>query len=323
MGRKCLPALLILCLLLAACSPARPETAGDRDRQLLATTYPVYLFASEVTRGAEGVMVSLMIDQPVSCLHDYTLTVQDMKALEKADVILLNGAGLEEAMEDALDTVSATPQIDCSQSIQLLEGAAHDHDHAYEDHDDHEEDAASAGHDHDHEDDPHIWMDPQRACAMIENLAQGLAQWDPANAALYETNARLATEQIAQAYDLMQTSLEGLPCRELITFHDGFAYFAESFDLEILRAIEEEAGSEASAKEVAGIVEEIKYHHLPAIFTEANGAAATAEMIQRECGVAIFQLDLMMSRRQDLTPGVAAYLDLLQTNVTTLREAYS
>lgn len=321
MGRTCLPVLLVLCLLLAACSPVQREAdGGDQERQLLATTYPVYLFASEVTRGAEDVTVSLMIDQPVSCLHDYTLTVQDMKALEKADMVLLNGAGLEEAMEDALDTVSATPQIDCSQGIQLLEGEAHDHDHAGHDHD-HEKDASPDG--HDHEDDPHIWMDPQRASAMIENLAQGLAQWDPDNAALYETNSRLAQEQIAQAYDLMKTSLADLSCRELITFHDGFAYFAEAFDLEILRAIEEEAGSEASAKEVVGIVEEIQYHHLPAIFTEVNGATATAEMIQRECGVAIFQLDLMMSRHQDLTPGVAAYLDLLQTNVNTLREAYS
>ena len=88
----------------------------------MATTYPVYLFAAEVTRGAENVTLTLMIDQPISCLHDYTLTVKDMKALERADGILLNGAGLEEAMEDALASVSDTPQIDCSQDITLLEG---------------------------------------------------------------------------------------------------------------------------------------------------------------------------------------------------------
>lgn len=321
MGRKCLPALLALLLFLSACTPAQPRQQADR--QLLATTYPVYLFACEVTRGAEDTAVSLMIDQPVSCLHDYTLTVQDMKALERADVILLSGAGLEEAMESALETVADTPQIDCSQGIPLLEGEAHDHDHNH-DHDapDEEEEDAPALSGHDHEDDPHIWMDPQRACSMLENLAQGLAQLDPANAALYETNAKLATEQISQAYALMKTSLSALPCRELITFHDGFSYFADAFDLEILRAMEEEAGSEASAKEVVGIVEEIEFHHLPAIFTEANGATATAQMIHRECGVAVFPLDLMMSRH-DGAPGVALYLDLLQTNVNTLLEAYT
>ena len=322
MGRKCLPILLLLCLLLAACSPAQQESADDQTCQLLATTYPVYLFANEITQGVEGITVSLMIDQPVSCLHDYTLTVQDMKALERADVILLSGAGLEEAMEDALETVAGTPQIDCSQGIALLEGEEHDHDHDHGD-DDHQESSFLSGHSHDHESDAHIWMDPQRACTMLENLAQGLAQLDPDNAPLYETNARLATEQVTQAYDLMKTALEPLTCRELITFHDGFSYFAEAFDLEILRAIEEEAGSEASARDVADIVAEIQYHSLPAIFTEVNGATATAEMIQRECGVEIYPLNLMMSRQEDLSPGIAAYLALLQTNVNTLLEAYT
>ena len=158
--------------------------------------------------------------------------------------------------------------------------------------------------------------------ALLENLAGGLSQLDPDHAALYATNARLAREQLTQAYDLMKTSLESLSCRELITFHDGFSYFADAFDLTILRAMEEEAGSEASAREVADIVAEIRLHQLPAIFTEVNGADATAQMIHRECGVPIFSLDLMMSDHgQD--PGIAAYLAMLQTNVNTLREAYA
>ena len=97
MARKCLPLLLALCLLLAACGPRQEAPQDDGTLDLVATTYPVYLFAAEVTRGAEDVTLTLMIDQPISCLHDYTLTVKDMKALERADGILLNGAGLEEA----------------------------------------------------------------------------------------------------------------------------------------------------------------------------------------------------------------------------------
>lgn len=110
MARKCLPLPLALCLLLAACGPRQEAPQDDGTLDLVATTYPVYLFAAEVTRGAEDVTLTLMIDQPISCLHDYTLTVKDMKALERADGILLNGAGLEEAMEDALASVSDTPR---------------------------------------------------------------------------------------------------------------------------------------------------------------------------------------------------------------------
>ena len=194
MARKCLPLLLALCLLLAACGPRQEAPQDDGTLDLVATTYPVYLFAAEVTRGAEDVTLTLMIDQPISCLHDYTLTVKDMKALERADGILLNGAGLEEAMEDALASVSDTPQIDCSQDITLLEGAESDHHH--------EEGILPAG--HEHEADPHVWMDPNRACQMIQTLADGLAQLDPNQAALYASNAQLAVDQIQQAYPVMR-----------------------------------------------------------------------------------------------------------------------
>lgn len=312
MRRTCLLFLGGLFLLLSACAPNPSDGTEDSRTQIVATTYPVYLFACEVTRGVPDCTVTLMIDQPIGCLHDYTLTVKDMKALERADIIVCNGAGLEESMGSALETVGDTPQIDCAQGIPLLEGEDAGHHH--------EGGILPAG--HEHEADAHIWMDPLRACSMLENLAGGLSQLDPEHAALYATNARLAREQLTQAYDLMKTSLESLSCRELITFHDGFSYFADAFDLTILRAMEEEAGSEASAREVADIVAEIRLHQLPAIFTEVNGADATAQMIHRECGVPIFSLDLMMSDHgQD--PGIAAYLAMLQTNVNTLREAYA
>ena len=315
MRQRLLPLLLAFCLLLSACGPASQEAPPDGTLEIVATTYPVYLFASEVTRGATDVSVSLMIDQPVSCLHDYTLTVKDMKALERADMILLSGAGLEESMADALAVVADTPQIDCSQGIALLEGGHDGHDH------DHEGGVLPSG--HTHAEDPHIWLDPLRACQMLETSADALRTQDPRNAALYQTNAQLATEQIRQAYTVLQAQLADLSCRDLITFHDGFSYFAQAFDLEILCAIEEEAGSEASAQKVQGLVEEIEHHHIPAVFTEVNGADATAQIIHRECGVPIFSLDLMMSRQQEQTPGVTAYLTLLQSNVNTLREAYS
>ncbi len=313
MLRKSLPLLLALCLLLSACGPApAQEESAQNDFTIVATTYPVYLFAYAVTQGAPGIQVSLMIDEPVSCLHDYTLTVKDMELLEGADAILLSGAGLEESMADALSAVANTPQIDCSQNITLREYAGLDHDH--------EGDTLPAG--HEHEADPHIWLDPNRACQMIANLAAGLTQADPANAALYETNARLAQDQVKQAYDLLKPQLAGLTCRELVTFHDGFSYFAEAFDLTILRAIEEESGSEASAKEVAEIVSDIQTHQIPAIFTEVNGADAAAQIIHREGGVPIYTLDLMMSVQASADPGIEVYLDLLQANVETILEAY-
>lgn len=339
---------LALVLGLGACAPRERDQAADDTLTLAAVTYPVYLFAQELTQGADGVEVTLVINQSVSCVHDYTLSVRDMKILDGADVILLNGAGLEDTMADALEAAN-TPQIDCSVGIPLLASSHdHDHDHGHDADEDHDhEDEAEEAHDHesedhdhaaeephDHEDDehddhdhegeadPHIWMDPLRACQMIENLAQGLAEADPAHAALYAANAQSAVEAVTDAYEALLPLVEDLACRDLITFHDGFPYFAEAFGLTILRSIEEEAGSEASAKDVMEIVEELSFHHIPAIFTEVNGSTATAQLIQRETGVAVYPLTMLMSGATDAV-GIDTYIDGITANVKTIQEACS
>ena len=115
-------------------------------------------------------------------------------------------------------------------------------------------------------------------------------------------------ELTVQAEDLKKLS-----CRSLITFHDGFSYLAESLDLHILFAIEEESGSEASAHELIEIISEVQANNLPAIFTEVNGAASAAEIIQRETCVAVFSLDMAMSKRN--------YFEAMEYNIATLKEA--
>ena len=89
MLKKLLPLVLALALLLTACGPAAQISSQPEDDslQVVATTYPVYLFAQEVTRNADNVTVTCMINQAVGCLHDYTLSIKDMKILDRADLL--------------------------------------------------------------------------------------------------------------------------------------------------------------------------------------------------------------------------------------------
>ena len=311
--KKLLPLLLFLALVLTACGPAAVPESDDDNTVLVATTYPVYLFTSAATKDVGGYDVWLMIDQPVSCLHDYTLTVRDMRTLEGADVILMNGAGLEDTMSDALEAVADTPVIDCSRNIDLLPLQGHHHDE-------------DEGKDHDGEVDPHIWMDPALACVMVDNIAAGLSEEDPNSAEAFAANAQAAKDQITACYADLKAQLSDLSPRELITFHDGFSYFARAFDLTILRSIEEEAGSEASAKEVSEIIDLIQTHDLPAIFVETNGPNATAQAIGEECGktapFTVGVLTLIMSRDPD-NEGIDAYCAGLAKCADVIQEAYS
>ncbi len=275
-----LTALLVLLVLPFCGTPAveKPRLT------VVCATYPIYLFASSLAENVDGVAVERLDTGTASCLHDYTLSMADMKKLERADIIALNGAGLEEFLEDAL-AASDAQIIDCSVGVELLENLSHRHD--------------GDGHDsHDHGYwDPHYWMDPANARIMADNLRGGMALTDPEHAGEYEANAVKTEEILLQvekdARELMERYLpQGVP--GLITFHDGFPYFARAFHLPLLASIEEEAGSEASAREIVEITELVKEYDIPVIFTEVNGSDATARAISRETGCRVAQLTMIM-----------------------------
>ena len=307
--------VLSLCLaamcLLSACERSQPDT--DK-RTIVATTYPVYLFASAVTEGVEGIEVLRLDTGSTSCLHDYNLTVNDMKKIEKADVIAISGAGLEEFMEDALHTSDALV-IDCSEGVHLLENESHHHD---------EHDHSHDGHDHGHFD-PHYWMAMENAGIMVENIAAALSELDASDAQTYRTNAmeqglviKAWDSQISDSFRLAEET--GVKIPGLITFHDGFRYFCHAYGLDLLESIEEEAGSEASAKEIVEITHLVKEHNIPVIFTEVNGSDATAKAVSRETGCNVAQLSMIMDGPDD---DLSHYLNTMLENMASVVNGFA
>jgi len=293
---------LMIAMLLCGCS-SREEPA-----QIAATTLPVYEFTSRLCAGT-GITVTRLVTEEVSCLHDYSLNVRQVKAAEAAELIVISGAGLEEFLDDILLNKES---IDASQGIELLcPGDDHGHDHDHTEEQVHDQADDHEGHHHDR--DPHIWLSPANARQMVLNIWDGLCQQYPHNKEAFSENLRSLTAQLDALEAYGRETLSELSCRELITFHDGFAYFAEAFDLHILEAVEEESGSEASARELIHLVEEVEHHHLPAIFTEKSGSVSAAGIIARETGCGSFCLDMAMSGN--------SYFDAMYHNIDTIKEA--
>lgn len=320
MIKRFTPLLLLPLLLLSACTPQKANSEPKQETlSLVATTYPIYLFLSEVTRGADGVSVTPLINQSISCLHNYTLSVNEMKVMEGADVLFMNGAGLDDFVLDSSHSNASLTLVDCSSGMNLLPAHEDTEEPVHE-----EVQESNPAHDHDGDWDPHYWLDPVRASSMLTSMAQQLSKLDPDNADLYQKNAATATETITTEYARLQQELAPLTCRKLITFHDGFAYFADAFDLKILMSIEEEEGQEASAKVISQAIASIKNDGLPAIFTEEFSSDATAKAIAREnpFPIKICPLTLIMSGSTE-NPGISVYLAAMEQNVTTVLEALS
>ena len=287
---------LLLSAVLLLCGCSSPERTAD----IAATTLPVWEFTSRICKGTP-LTVTRLVTEEVSCLHDYTLNVRQVKAAEAAEVIVISGAGLEDFMEDIIRDKHT---VDASTGIDLLIPAEHDHDH---------EDPHHDHNGHDHQQDPHIWLSPVNASVMAENIFNAMVQMYPQYHDVFEDNLmqlQLELEQL-NVYGLEQ--LESLRCRDLITFHDGFAYLADSFSLHILRAVEEESGSEASARELIHLIEEVEHHDLPAVFTEKSGSVSASGIIARETGCSSYALDMAMAGD--------SYFDAMYHNIDTLKEA--
>ncbi len=284
--KKQLLCLGLIVLLLAGCGPAETEA------ELAATTLPVYEFTLRLCQGT-GITVTRLVTENVSCLHDYSLKVNQVRAAEAAKTVILSGAGLEDFMSDILDGKDA---IDSSSGIELLE--------CHEDH----------GHEgHHHEADAHIWLSVKNAKLMAQNICAGLVERYPQHAAIFEGNLGLLLADLDKLQSYGEGALSELSCRELVTFHDGFSYFAEGFDLTILEAVEEESGSEASAAELKHLIGIVESHKLPAIFTESNGSTSAAGIISGETGTKIYTLDMAMAGD--------SWFDAMYHNIDTIKEA--
>lgn len=292
MRRICL-ILLLVCLLLSGCQTA------DTPAMVVATTLPVYDFTVALCQNTD-ITVERLINESVSCLHDYSLSVSQVKAVESAEIIVCSGAGLEDFLRDLLEN---SVKVDASAGISLL-CTSHSHDH-----DDH----AHHAHEDTQEVDAHIWLSPANASCMAKNIALGLIDHYPQHEQQIQNNLTVLLQNLDVLQQYGQQTLSELRSRDLITFHDGFSYFADSFDLHILEAVEEESGSEASAKELIHLITLVQDHKLPAIFTETHGSVSAANVISRETGANIYALDMCM--------GDTGYFEAMYRNIDTIKEA--
>lgn len=303
-------ALLALAAWLALALRAnRDGEAAQGDTLVVATFYPMYVFAQNVAQGVPGVRVVNMASQQTGCLHDYQLRTRDMALLEQADALVINGGGMERFLDKAVSLRADLPVIDASAGIDMLPG-----EHA---HDGHERED---GHAQEHEDEAlnaHVWLDPSLAIEQVRNIAAGLSLADPDNAARYDANARDYIARLTALDAWLREALAPLRGREIVTFHEAFDYFARAYGLEIAGVVEHEPGENPGTRELAETCDLVTALGIPALFVEPQYPQQAAQTVARETGARVYALDPVVSG------GGAAddYERIQRQNAATLLEA--
>ncbi|MEO0563756.1 MAG: zinc ABC transporter substrate-binding protein, partial [Chloroflexota bacterium] len=180
-------------------------------------------------------------------------------------------------------------------------------------------------HDHDHGAcDPHVWMEPHNVMFWTMIVRDTLVELDPANAETYTANAAVYLETVDElVHDFIRPMVATLPeeNRVLITNHDAFGYFAATNEFELLDTIIPSFSTlaQASAADVAGVIDVIREQNVPAIFAETTVSDDLAQQIADETGV---QVAVLYSGSLSEADGPAStYVDYIQYNITTIVEA--
>jgi zinc/manganese transport system substrate-binding protein len=280
MGRRRFRLLLlaaVAALLVAGCSGSGggDDDAGER-LQVVATTTQVADFAANV--GGDRVQVTSLLKPGIDA-HDYEPSPADIDAIARADVVLQNGVGLEEWLDDTIESSGfGGPVVDTSQGVKLREGGHAEEEAAGEEH---------AGEAEEH--DPHIWQNPRNAQLMAANIERALAQAEPAAAADFEANLADYSSQL-QALDAeVERQIDGLANRKVVTNHDAFGYYLDRYGLEFVGSVipSFDSSAELSGRDIRDLVAKVRATGVKAIFSETTLPPKAAETIAAEAGVKV------------------------------------
>lgn len=312
----CLSILLCLTVVLgcqkkeAKEKQAAPAQAPAQGKLTIVTTlFPLYDFAKAVA--GDKANVTLLLPPGVEP-HSFEPKPEDMVRMSNADVVVYTNEYMEPWAVKMLKTIATRPQVvDSGKGVTLMRSMTA----GKEGHDAHGQEGRSGGYD------PHIWLDFENAQTMVQNIAVGLIERDPANLAYYEANSKAYQQQL---HKLDQDYKSGLAnCRTRTFLHGGhsaFGYLAKRYGLNYHSAQALNPDAEPTPHKLAELVKEMRINNLKYVYTEELLSPATAEMIARETGGKVLMLNAGHNiARGDLEKGVT-FISLMRQNLENLRK---
>ncbi|MBF0687970.1 MAG: metal ABC transporter substrate-binding protein [Cellulomonas sp.] len=287
-----LPAALALAVLLAACAPGAAEAD---DRPVVLTTFTVLADLAGNVAGEHLRVES--ITQVGAEVHGYDPTPGDVARARRADLVLDNGMGLETWFAQFVDDLDA-PHVVVSQGVDVLDITGD----------------AYAGRPN-----PHAWMSPVEAQTYVANIAAAFAELDPAHADDYRANAAAYAAELQEVHQDLLDALATVPepQRALVTCEGAFSYLARDAGLTERYIWPVNAEQQATPRQVAGVIDHVRAHDVPAVFCESTVSDAPMRQVA-EATDAVLGGTLYVDSLSEPDGPVPTYLDLLRHDVRVI-----
>ena len=312
-----LSAMSLLLGLVACGAPGVNNTDATESKgvKVVTTFLPITLFTEAVAGDCADVTALI---PPNLGPHDFQATPSDLTDLSGANVLVKNGLGMEEFLDDLISSADNKDLvvIDSSTGVKTIKaaGGGHHDDHHADEHHDH-------GHGHSHgEYDPHIWLDPVRAAQQVENIRDGLVQADPSCAEGYRNNADQFTAKLNELNTEFTTKLKPYNGKTFVAFHDFATYFANRYGLkaEFLVDLPEMNPSPADLQRVAA---QVKNSGLKALLTEPQEGNRSFNALAKDLGVNIVEFNPLETGSAESAKVPGTYFEVMRSNVNNLVKA--
>lgn len=263
----------------------------DGKLKIITSFYPIYIIAENITEGASNVELENMADVNVGCLHDYTLTTEDMKKVEKADVFVINGLGMENFIDKVINSNNTMQVIDSSSGIEnIIKNKK--------------------------ETNAHIWTNIDNYIIQVKNISKKLQEVDIQNANKYKENEQNYINHLEKLKAEYIKKLEGLKGKKAVNLNEAFEYLGQELQMEMTTVETNHEESTMSAEMMSSIIEKMKNENIQMILIDKNDDKTMATTIANETGAKIYELDsgLKGSMEKD------AYIDMTKYNMKILQK---
>ncbi len=266
-------------------------TTDNSKLQVISSFYPLHEFSQNV--GQEKVDVTLLVPVGVAP-HDWGPTIKDVQRMQKSDLIIINGIGFENWVDNLEETDYQGVIVDTSNGI-LDKNLG-------------QEQINFSG-------DPHIWLNPVYAKIQVQNIANAFSDSDPKNQQYYQLNAAKYIEEL-EFLDLKIRNELSDCNQDFVAFHDAFSYFADEYNLNQHTIISSNSPhGEATARTLEEIISTSRELNIKVIFSEENVNTRTSEIIANEIDGKV----LVLSTLEIFSDGT--YISKMTENLNNLREA--
>lgn len=272
--------------------------AMAEDKLKVVTTFTVLADMAQNVAGDAAEVVS--ITKPGAEIHGYQPTPRDIVRAQDADLILWNGLNLERWFEQFLSNLRDIPSATLSEGVEPI---------------------SISGGEYDGKPNPHAWMAISSAEIYIDNIRDALSAADPDNAGIYAANAAAYKVQIAEAIGPLREAARALPNnrRWLVTSEGAFSYLARDFGLREVYLWPINADAQGTPQQVRAVIDTVREHQIPAVFSESTVSDKPAKQVARETG-ALYGGVLYVDSLSEAGGPVPSYLDLLRVTAQTIVE---